>query len=394
MTRMPSFSAFHANAFTWNFALGMTNLLVPLYARKLGMSGVAIGSLIALPVLIQIWFNLLGGAFADRIGAKRTSLFACLFTMVGAAVFALSASFAGLLAGQLTLILSRAAFWPSNWALASQLAGERSRNMGRLNATTNGGQIAGIGLSGMVIAQWGFRAGFWIMAGIGFLSFLFSIFIEHPRSGPGPAHSARSALVAVFSIYGALLKRRAIYFAMLCAYLSALPFSLSVSFYPILLVEQGFSSEATGWLLALRAAGSIAAGVALVHLVRHAAARMPPFAAAVLSAVCVGLAALFPHPLWAGLFLVGLGVGSGLMTVYFQIVISSSSPAEQRGSAMALGGMGFGLSNLSTPLIIGALTDIYGIRVAFCTLGVIVLLVALALPAAQRWAFRGGEKPL
>jgi len=40
------------------------------------MSGVSIGSLIALPVLIQIWFNLLGGAYADRIGAKRTSLFA------------------------------------------------------------------------------------------------------------------------------------------------------------------------------------------------------------------------------------------------------------------------------------------------------------------------------
>jgi len=394
MHRIPSFSAFHATAFTWNFATGMTNLLVPLYARELGMSGVAIGSLIALPVLIQIWFSLLGGAYADRIGAKRTSLFACLFTIVSAAVFALSASFTGLLAGQLMQILSRAAFWPSNWALASQLAGERSRNMGRLNATTNAGYIAGTALSGMVIAQWGFRAGFWIMAGIGFLSFVFSIFIEHRRSGSGPAHPARSALHSILSIYGALLKRRSIYIAMLCAYLSALPFSLSLSFYPILLVEQGFSSDATGWLLALRAAGSIVAGVALAHLVRGSADRVPPFAAGVLSAVSVGLAALFPHPLWAGLFLVGLGVGSGVMTVYFQILISSISAPEQRGSAMALGGAGFGLSNLSTPLIVGSLADAYGIRVAFHTLGVIVLLAALALPAAQRWAFRGGDAPL
>ena len=62
---MPSFSAFHANAFTWNFAIGMTNLHVPLYARELGMSGVAIGSLIALPVLVQIWLTLLGGAYSD-----------------------------------------------------------------------------------------------------------------------------------------------------------------------------------------------------------------------------------------------------------------------------------------------------------------------------------------
>jgi len=390
MIRIPSFSPFHGNAFTWNFALGMTNLLVPLYARELGMSGVAIGSLVALPVLIQIWLTLLGGAYADRIGPRRTSLFACLFMIIPAVVFALSASFAGLLAGQLMLMLSRAVFWPSNWALASQLAGDRSRNMGRLNATTGAGHIAGIVLTGMVIAQWGFHVGFWIMAGIGFLSFLFSVFIAHDK----PARSARPALFSIFSIYGALLKRRSIYFAMLCAYISALPFSLSASFYPILLVEQGFSSEATGWLLALRAAGSIAAGVALAHLVHRAAARTPPFASAVLSAVCVGLAALFPHPLWAGLFLVGLGVGSGVMTVYFQILISTLSSAGQRGSAMALGGLGWGLSNFSTPLIIGTLTDAHGIRAAFYALGVIVLLVGLALPAMQRWAFRGGELPL
>jgi MFS family permease len=387
MTRIPSFSAFHANAFTWNFALGMTNLLVPLYARKLGMSGVAIGSLIALPVLIQIWLTLLGGAYADRIGPRRTSLFACLFTVIPAVIFALSASFAGLLAGQLMLMLSRAAFWPSNWAIASELAGDRSRNMGRLNATTGAGQIAGIGVTGMVIAQWGFHAGFWVMAGIGFLSFLFSIFIKHDK----PVHTSPAALSSIFSIFGTLLKRRSIYFAIMCAYISALPFSLSASFYPILLVEQGFSSEATGWLIALRAAGSIAAGVALAHLVHHAAARTPPFLSAVLAAVCVGLAALFQHPLWVGLLLVGLGVGSGVMTVYFQILISTISSADQRGSAMALGGLGWGLSNFSTPLITGTLTDAYGIRIAFYALGAIVLLAALAMPAVQRWAFRGGE---
>ena len=384
---MPPFSPFQANAFTWNFALGMTNLLIPLYARELGMSGVAIGSLIALPVLIQILLTLLGGAYADRIGAKLTSLFACLFTMIAAAVYALSASFAGLLAGQLMMMLARARFWPSSWALASQLPGDRSRNIGRFNATTNTGQIAGIALTGMVIAQLGFRAGFWMMAGIGLLSFFFSIFIAQHRA----SHSSRPAL---FSSYGALLKRRSIYFAALCAYISALPFSLSVSFYPILLVEQGFTSETTGWLLALRAAGSIAAGVALAHLVRRAADRTPPFASALLSAVCVGLAALFPHPLWAGLFLLGLGVCSGVMTVYFQILISTISSGEQRGSAMALGGTGWGLSNFSTPLIVGTLTDAYGIHVAFYALGAIVLLVGLALPATQRWAFRGGEQPL
>jgi DHA1 family multidrug resistance protein-like MFS transporter len=380
LPRLPALSAFQANAFTWNFALGMTNLLVPLYARDLGMNGVSIGSLIALPVLIQIWLNLLGGAYADRIGAKRTSIFACVFLAMGAAGFALSASFAGLLMGQFMMILSRAAFWPSNWALASQMPGDRSRNMGRLNATTNAGQIFGIALTGMIIAHLGFRSGFWTMAGVGLLALVFSLFIAQQRA----SHTARPAL---FATYRALLKRRPIYLAVMCAYVSALPFSLSVSFFPILLVEQGFSSEATGWLLAFRAVGSIFAGVALARLVRRATDSTPPFVATVVSAVTVGLVAVFAHPVWAGLFLVGIGASSGVMTVYFQILISTISSAEQRASAMALGGLGWGLSNFSTPLIVGWITDLWGIQIAFYVLGGVVLMVALAFPATQRWAF-------
>ena len=48
------FAPFYSSAFTWNFALGMTQLLIPLYARELGYSGVAIGSLIAFPIIVQM----------------------------------------------------------------------------------------------------------------------------------------------------------------------------------------------------------------------------------------------------------------------------------------------------------------------------------------------------
>jgi len=82
------------------------------------------------------------------------------------------------------------------------------------------------------------------------------------------------------------------------------------------------------------------------------------------------------------------------MTVYFQILISTISSAEQRASAMALGGLGWGLSNLTTPLLVGAVADAWGIRPAFYLLGAIVLLVGISLPSVQRWAFGGaGRQP-
>ena len=62
---------FFASAFVWNLALGMSHVLIPLYAYHLGYSGVAIGTLVSAPVVAQLAFNLVGGVWTDRIGGKR-----------------------------------------------------------------------------------------------------------------------------------------------------------------------------------------------------------------------------------------------------------------------------------------------------------------------------------
>ena len=117
--------------------------------------------------------------------------------------------------------------------------------------------------------------------------------------------------------------------------------------------------------------------------------RGAPFIAALLSAASVGLVALYATPLWVGLCLIAIGIGSGMMTVYFQTLVSSASSIEQRGSAMALGGLGWGISHLSTPLMVGAFKDYFGIHVAFYLLGLVVFAAALAFLPIHRWAMAG-----
>src|SRR5712692_8881899 len=106
------FAPFYSSAFSWNFALGMTQLLIPLYARELGYSGVAIGSLIALPVFVQMAFNLLGGAWTDRVGGMAISLGAFSATAAAGILFAVSGGFAGLFAAQIMMTVARAVYWP------------------------------------------------------------------------------------------------------------------------------------------------------------------------------------------------------------------------------------------------------------------------------------------
>jgi predicted MFS family arabinose efflux permease len=378
--------AFFASAFSWNVGLGMTHILIPLYADHLGYSGVAVGSLVALPVLVQIAFNLIGGAWSDRVGGKRLAMYSAAATVIGGVVFAFASTFWVLFFAQLCLIVSRAVFWPATWSLGSQLPGDRGTQMGWLNSTTNAGQIIGTVAAGLAITYLGFASGFWLVALLGgALSFALMSAL------PAPPPRASAAHPPMFAAYRALARRPSIWFAVMCAYVSALPFSLSFSFYPILLVSEGFSGDEAGWMLALRGVGSVCAGAAAARFVRRVSERSIPVGTALVVALSVLLAAAFRHPAPIGALFFLVGFGSGVMTLYFQLLISELSAVEARGSALALGGLGWGLSHLSTPLVMGALKDTVGIESAFYVMGAIAIAWGLALAPMHAWAFRGGR---
>ncbi len=66
--------AFLSAAFVWNYGLGLTYVMVPLYAHSQGLSGAEVGILFSLPVLGQMAVNLVGGAYTDRVGGRRIML--------------------------------------------------------------------------------------------------------------------------------------------------------------------------------------------------------------------------------------------------------------------------------------------------------------------------------
>lgn len=366
----------------WNFGLGMTWLALPLYASAQGLSNAEIGALIALPVLAQIPLNLAGGAYTDRLGGRRIMLGSCCAMALAAAWLVFAHGFWMLMMGQLGLILSRAAFWPATWAMATELPGDRGVQLGRLNAVTNFGQISGAVLCGLLLTAAGFGAAFGAMAALGLAAFFAGL---GTRTGPPkPAAPGRHVLAA----YLPLLRNRIVHYSMLCAYLSALPFSLSVSFYPLLLAHYGYSEDASGVLLALRAAGAICAGLVVGRFVRTGPQTPWPVVCGVAVAAGVGLLPITSHVAAISLWMIVAGIGSAAMTLYFQITISEASRPEERGSALALGGLGWSVSHFTTPLVMGLLADRFGIVSGFYAIGGFALLCALAIGRARPWAFR------
>jgi MFS family permease len=371
---------FFLSSLAWNIALGMTYILVPLYARSLGMSGVEIGTLISLPVILQIGFSLIGGAMADRVGGKNMAMAACVLTGVAGVAFMASGGFASMLAAQFIMVVARAIFWPATWSLASQLPGHSGKQMGRLNTFTNAGQIGGTAAAGFLIGHGGFGVAFGAMAAAGFAA----LALNQMYQIPGAAPHARGE--SVFTTYRVLFRMRAMRYAILCAYIAALPVALSFSFYPILLVEQGFASDVTGSLMSLRAVGGIVAGFIAGYFISHTRGIGTPLISAIVVGLSAALGAAMAQPVLIGTFLFALGAGSAVMTLYFQLLVSQVSSKEARGSAMALGNLGWGISLLITPFAMGILKDLVGIKTAFYLMGGFAILCGLALVPLQRWA--------
>jgi MFS family permease len=365
----------------WNFGLGMTWLAVPLLAYSQGLSNAEIGFLFAVPVLAQAPLNLMGGAYTDRIGGRRILLGSALASTAAGLWFVFAQGFWMLLAGQIVLILSRAAFWPATWAMASELPGARGIQLGRLNAVTNFGQIVGTTLCGFLLAAAGFRPTFLVLAAAGVVAFLTGLGTQAQPAKPVPAQH-------VLAAYLPLLRERIIAYTVMCAYLSALPFSLSMSFYPVLLAQYGHGEETSGVLLALRALGSILASLLVARFVTTGPKTLWPVGCGLAVAAAVGLVPTINHVVPIAFWMLVVGAGTAAMTLYFQITISEASRPEERGSALALGGLGWSVSHLSTPLIMGFLADRYGIVTGFYVLGGIALVCAIAIAFLRSWAFR------
>src|SRR5918995_106544 len=231
-------------------------------------------------------------------------------TWLAVPLYAASQGFWMIMAGQIALILSRAAFWPATWAMASELPGVRGVQLGRLNAVTNFGQIVGTTLCGFLLSAAGFRPTFGVLAATGVIALVATF---GTRAQPAKAAPARHVLGA----YLPLLRKRIIAYTIVCAYLSALPFSLSMSFYPVLLAHYGYGEGTSGVLLALRAVGSIFASLLAARFVRTGPQTLWPVACGIAVAASVGLVPAVNHVAPIAFWMLVVGAGTAGVTLYF-----------------------------------------------------------------------------
>ncbi len=362
-------------------------MAAPLLALREGFSALAVGVLLALFSLTQVFLALPAGRFADRHGLRRPVGIAVVVSIVGAGLAVLFPVFpvlclAALLTGGATgaasialqrhvgraaenvTDLKRVFSWLAIGPAASNFFGPFAAGLlidyaGATAGDTTGYRAAFLAMAVLPLATW-----FWIRP-------VAELDRPSPSAGRAPTH--------VMDLLREPMMRR----LMLVNWCLSSCWDVHMFVVPVIGHERGFSASVIGSIL-----GSFAVAAALVRVA------MPAFAARLREHVVVSAAmlmtavvfAVYPFmrtPLAMGAFSVLLGLALGSVQPMIMSTLHQITPESRHGEALGLRLMAINASSVVMPMLFGTVGTIVGVSVVFWFVG-----AAVGLGARPAWLLR------
>jgi len=354
-------------------------MAAPLLALREGYSALAVGFLLALFALTQVFLALPAGRYADRHGLKRPVGWAVLAASSGGAlalafpvfpVLCLSALLTGGATGVASISLQR------HVGRAAQNATELKKVFSWLSIGPAVSNFIGPLAAGLLIDHSGFRAAFALMA----LLPLATWFWVRATQELAPVVLAPDAVSKkAWDLMREPLMRR----LMLVNWLLSSCWDVHTFVVPVLGHERGFSASVIGAIL-----GSFALAATLVRLLMPAlAAQLREWAvvtfAMLMTAVLFAVYPFMHSALAMGSCSVLLGLALGSVQPMIMSTLHQITPEARHGEALGLRLMAINGSSVLMPLLFGTAGAVVGVSVVFWVVG-----LAVGTGARQAWLLR------
>jgi MFS family permease len=360
-------------------------MATPLLALKQGYSPLAVGALLALFALTQVFFALPAGRFVDREGLKKPLLISLAISSSGAAmsaiwpiypVLCLSALATGAATGMAVIAVQRhvgrmaqnpeqlrvAFSWLSIGPAISNflgpvLAGLLIDYAGSEPAHVSGFQWAFLVLAALPLSTW-----FWVRA---------VPELHEPR-----AKGEVAALRAMDLLAEPLMRR-----LLAVNWLLSSCWDVHTFVVPVLGHERGYSASVVGTILGAFAVAAAFIRVCLPYLSRHVKEHQIITLSMVSTAVLFGVYPLMPTPWAMGLCSVLLGLVLGTAQPMIMSTLHQITPPHRQGEALGLRLMSINASSVLMPMLFGAAGAVAGVAPVFWVVGACV-------GWGSRWAWR------
>jgi MFS family permease len=361
----------------------------PLLKREMGLSDVQLGIVAGSFMWIYAAFGPIAGLVGDRLPRKKVILGGLLFWSLVTLATALSTRYWHLVLFRAMEGLGEAFYFPAAMSVIADYhgPGTRSRAMSLHQSSVYAGTIAGGTVAGLLGQTYGWRAGFHLFGSLGIaLALVLVVFLREPaRTRATEAEAARGAgfVAAVREVYGRPMPRiltlvfvGANFVAMV--FLTWMP-SVLVEKFHMTLAMAGFS--ATAYLQVASVLGVVSGGVLADRLARRSAGGR-------MQAQALGLFLGVPFLFLSGwtlsvpvliVALAGFGYFKGMYDANLWASLYDVVRPERRAAAVgfmnSIGWLGGGIA----PVVIGAMSERYGMSGSISATSGIYLGMALLL---------------
>ena len=346
-----------------------TRMAAPLLALREGHSPVAVGVLLALFAVAQVFLALPAGRYADRHGLRRPVGWAVLVAMLGAGAAAAWPVF-GVLC--FAALLTGGATGAASIAVQRQ-AGVLASNPTELKQVFSWlaigpalSNFAGPFGAGLLIDHGGFRLAFAVLALVPLLSWWW---VHGQRA---PARTATGAVDASPAKAWDLMRDPPFRRLMIVNWLLASCWDVHTFLVPVLGHERGMSASSIGAVLGGFALAATAVRVLMPLLAAHLREAVVVSAAMVVTAVLFGVYPLVHSALAMGGLSVLLGVALGSVQPMIMSTLHQITPAHRHGEALGLRLMAINGSSVLMPLLFGSAGVLVGAAGVFWVAGVAV----------------------
>jgi MFS family permease len=353
-------------------------MAAPLMALRAGHSALAVGILLSLFALTQVFLALPAGRYADRHGYKRPVGLSVLAACTGAGlavalplfpVLCLSALMTGGATGVASISLQR------HVGRSAANNADLKRMFSWLSIGPALANFVGPLTAGLLIDHGGFQVAFFGMAGLPLMTWLW---VRHTVELP-PVPVTDSAKPKAWDLLRNPMMRR----LLLVNWLLSSCWDVHTFVVPVLGNELGLSASAIGAILGGFALAATGIRVVLPLMAAHLKEWVVVTVAMLATAVLFGIYPFMGSALAMGICSVLLGVSLGSVQPMVMSTLHQITPEARHGEALGLRLMMINASSVLMPMLFGAAGTALGVSVVFWTVG-----AAVAAGARQAWGMR------
>lgn len=356
-------------------------MAAPLLALRQGQSAAAVGILLSLFALTQLFLSLPAGRYADRHSLKRPVALSVGFTVVGAGMAAIWPVFPVLCVAAL---LCGGATGSAVIALQRHV-GRMATDKTHLKQIFSWLAIApsisnfiGPFAAGLIIDHAGFQAAFAAMSVLPLASWYW---VRNTPELPRPPNPDGDDRPRAWDLLAVPQMRR----LLLINWLLASCWDVHTFVLPVLGYERGFSASVIGAILGVFAIAATVIRVVIPML----AARLQEWAvicaAMAATGMLFGVYPLLDSPVAMGLCSILLGFSLGSVQPMILASLHQVTPEHRHGEALGLRMMTINASSIVMPMLFGSVGAVVGVASVFWAVGATV-----AGGARAAWGLRRG----